>query len=121
MDKNTELERFTYTVSHDLKSPLITIQCYAGMIKEDLEAGKHSRIPEDLQRIADASTKMGMLLDDLLELSRIGRKMNPPSLVDMGCLVKEVLKQLEGPLKQDQVEVAMHSNLPRVLGDQWRI
>jgi PAS domain S-box-containing protein len=121
IDKNTELERFTYTVSHDLKSPLITIQSYAGMIGQDLEEGCHGRIPEDLRRIADASAKMGLLLDDLLQLSRVGRMMSPPARVDMGCLVKDVLAQLAGPLNQKRVEVRLQSDLPAVQGDQRRI
>jgi len=121
LDKNAEMELFTYTVSHDLKSPLITIQSYAGMIAKDLEKGDLSRIPGDLGRISDASRRMGMLLDDLLELSRIGRLTNPHSTFDMGLAVKEVLEQMAGPLKRKRVEVTVQPDLPRVHGDQRRI
>lgn len=121
LEKNVELEDFAFTVSHDLKSPLITIQTYAGFIRQDLEAGRHERIPEDLARIADASAKMGMLLENLLELSRIGRMMNPPTAVDMGRLAADVLAQLAGPLAQKRVDVAVQPNLPTVHGDRQRI
>ena len=109
---NTELDRFTYTVSHDLKSPLITIQSYAGMIKRDLEAGNHVRAQDDLKRIEGAADKMTALLGDLLELSRVGRQKDESSLIDMNRLVKECLEQLTGPITVGQVEVAVQSDLP---------
>jgi len=120
-NKNNEMERFTYTVSHDLKSPLITIQAYAGMIAKDMEAGKHDRARNDLKRIEDAASKMNALLVDLLELSRAGRQMSESSQVDINRLVKDTLEQLAGSLKQHQVEVVVQSDLPAVHCDQKRI
>ena len=119
--KNTEMERFTYTVSHDLKSPLITIQSYAGMIAKDLETGKYERAGEDVKRIEGAAGKMTDLLNDLLQLSRVGRMMNEPSTIDMNRLVADTLMQLAGSLKQNQVEVVLQSDLPAVHGDPKRI
>ena len=78
--KNAELERFTYTVSHDLKSPLITISGYVGLLEKDakLGDGNTEKFQNDVNRIREATAKMQALLNDLLELSRIGRLMNPP-------------------------------------------
>jgi len=120
-NKNSELEHFTYTVSHDLKSPLITIQTYAGMILRNMEAGDFSRAQGDMKRLEDAASKMTALLHDLLELSRVGRIMNPASQIDMNILVRDVLAQLAGPLMQKQVEVTLPSDLTRVFGDYQRI
>jgi PAS domain S-box-containing protein len=119
--KNSELERFTYTVSHDLKSPLITIQSYAGMIEKDLEAGKVERARKDLKRIEAAAAGMSELLNDLLELSRVGKQMNIPSRIDMNGLVAKVLQQLAGPLKQVGVKVVVQPELPAAFGDGKRI
>ena len=119
--KNTELERFTYTVSHDLKSPLITIQAYAAMILKDMETGNHERARDDAKRIEGAAAKMTDLLNDLLELSRVGRMMNEPLLIDMNQLMSECLEQLVGPLEQNQVEIVLQPDLPPVHGDQKRI
>lgn len=121
LNKNAELERFTYTVSHDLKSPLITIQSFAGHILQDLDAGCDTRIREDLGRITDAAAKMGTLLNDLLKLSRAGKVVSPPSRLDMNYLVEYVIGQLAGVLCQYRVEVVVHPELPPVYGDQSRI
>jgi PAS domain S-box-containing protein len=120
-EKNSELERFTYTVSHDLKSPLITINTFAGMIQKDFHSGNYANIPEDLNRICDAASKMGLLLDDLLQLSRIGRMMNEPTRIDMNGLVRETLGLLDGSISQRQIEIVAQPDLPEIFGDRQRI
>jgi PAS domain S-box-containing protein len=120
-DKNIELEHFTYSVSHDLKSPLITIQSYAGQIMQDVDDGHYERIHGDLKRIIHASSKMTNLLNDLLELSRIGKMMGTPERIDMVHMANDVLKQLAGPLSIRSVEVVVQPDLPEIYGDQVRI
>ncbi len=120
-DKNAELERFTYTVSHDLKSPLITIKGFAGALLHDVIAGRHQRLESDLKRIADAADKMGGLLGNLLELSRIGRIMNPPSDVNLVELAQEVIGLLAGTIAEHKVEVEIKTDLPMIYGDQRRL
>lgn len=119
--KNAELERFTYTVSHDLKSPLITIKGFAGALQKDVEAGRHDRMAGDLHRIMGAADKMAALLNDLLELSRIGRIMNPPTMVDMTALTEEVLGQLVGTITLKGATVQVQAGMPTVLADRPRL
>ncbi len=119
--KNAELERFTYTVSHDLKSPLITIKGFLGYIEEDVRMGNMARFETDLRRIGDAAEKMQHLLGDLLELSRIGRLANPPEHISMNELIAEVLEILHGRIHAGNILVHVAENLPAVYGDRQRL
>ena len=119
--KNAELERFTYTVSHDLKSPIITIKGFTGSLEKDLAKGNYERMADDLKRVGDAADKMSDLLRDLLELSTIGRVINAPETVDMNLLVADVLAQLDGPLKSHNLTVEVQPGLPEVLCDKRRM
>lgn len=120
-DKNAELERFTYTVSHDLKSPIITIKGFAGMLENDLAKGNYESVRADLERINQAAERMSTLLDELLELSRIGRMINPMVEVQLGSLASEVMELLQGRLQKCHVQVVVHDNLPLVLVDKVRM
>jgi PAS domain S-box-containing protein len=119
--QNAELERFTYTVSHDLKSPLITIKGYIGLLSEDLHETGTESVRSDLERISNAADKMGSLLEDLLELSRIGRLANPPESVSLGELAHDAMELLQGQLEDKHIRVDVLPNLPVVRGDRIRL
>jgi PAS domain S-box-containing protein len=119
--KNAELERFTYTVSHDLKSPLITIKGFLGMLEKDTAKGDTERMKDDIGRISDAADKMNALLQELLELSRIGRMINPPEEVPFGDLVREAMETLAGRLAERNIQVDIAPDLPMIYGDALRI
>lgn len=119
--KNTELERFVYTVSHDLKSPLVTIVGFLGYLENDLEKGDKDSLRKDVARIYGAAFKMRDLLKDLLELSRIGRMMNQVEEISMNSLVKEAIELTEGRLQERGIEVYVEPGLPMVYGDRKRL
>ena len=121
--KNAELERFTYTASHDLKSPLITIKGFLGFLREDAARGNLKRLEADIQRIADAADKMQRLLNDLLELSRIGRAVNQTEFIDLNVMIPEVLELLHGRITGGGVpiRVTVERDLPQVYGDGPRL
>jgi signal transduction histidine kinase len=120
-EKNSELERFTYTVSHDLKSPIITIRSFSGSIKGDLAVGRYDRMGKDLNRICHAADKMKMLLDDLLKLSRVGHVLNAVQEVALTPLVHEVLANLAGVIAENGVQVVVQPELPVVGCDRQRM
>ncbi len=117
--KNVELERFTYTVSHDLKSPLVTIRGFLGYLVRDAAAGKTEKMRRDVERIEGATATMGRLLDELLELSRIGRMVNPPETVAFGELAEQAV-ELTSAVERG-VEVVIEPDLPAVSGDRVRL
>jgi len=124
--KNAELERFTYTVSHDLRSPLITIQGFLGFVEQAAIAGNVERVQADIARISNTTDKMQQLLDELLELSRIGRLVNPPQEVPFGDLAREAVSLVTGRLAQRGVEVDIAPDLlaadgPTIYGDRPRL
>ncbi len=121
--KNAELGQFTYTVSHDLKSPLITILGFLGFVEQSLESGDLSQAQADLQRIRFAAEKMQALLEGLLELSRIGRLVNPATEFPLSEVVLEALQLVLGTIQQQKrpVEFEIAPDLPRVYGDRARI
>lgn len=120
-EKNSELERFTYTVSHDLKAPLITMGGFLGYLEKDALSGNVEKLRQDIQRISEANRKMESLLDDLLELSRIGRKMNPPETAPFGQIISEAFIRAESRLNWKHVEVMIMTDLPTIHGDRNRL
>ena len=119
--KNAELERFTYTVSHDLKSPLITIGGFIGLLEEDARSGNTAKFENDLKRIREAKDKMHRLLNELLELSRIGRIINPPTDIPFAAIVNEAVELTRGRLMVGNTQVKIQDDLPVIKGDRARL
>jgi PAS domain S-box-containing protein len=119
--KNAELERFTYTVSHDLKSPLVTITGFLGFLERDALAGEMVRVKSAVLRITNAAHRMQTLLNDLLELSRIGRLMNPPENIPFKEIVQEAVERVRGGLDQVDAVLEIQGDLPTVRGDRVRL
>lgn len=119
--KNAELERFTYTISHDLKSPLVTITGFLGFLEADALSGNLEKIRSNINRITTAAQKMYSLLNDLLELSRIGRLINQPENVSFNEIVQESLERVRGRLDANRVRVEVQHELPFVYGDKTRL
>lgn len=119
--KNAELERFTYTVSHDLKSPLVTITGFLTYLEKDARKGNFEKFKTDLIRIQQAVEKMQNLLKDLLELSRIGRLINEPAEAKFGDIVKEALALVEGQAKARHVSIEFVDDGHKIHGDRIRL
>jgi PAS domain S-box-containing protein len=119
--KNAEMERFTYTVSHDLRSPLVTIQGFLGFLKEDVKDRDEERIATDVEMITKAVEKMDYLLRDTLRLSRIGRVVNPPEDVPFGEIVGDTMSQILEMARSKSVEIFAADEWPFVHVDRLRI
>jgi len=119
--KNAEMERFTYTVSHDLRSPLITVSGLVGFLKSDLDKGNITRTTTFLERITNAIAKMDNLLKDTLELSRIGRVANPPEKVAFDDIVQDALSQVQERITKSGTKITVAEAMPDVFVDKMRI
>lgn len=119
--KNAELEQFTYAVSHDLKSPLITIRGFLGILERDLVERDPDKIDYDLGKIRHAADHMRQLLEDLLTLSRADRRTDEPSPVPLVRLAAEAVELVAGRLVEGGVAVEISPDLPTVLGDRTRL
>lgn len=120
-ERNAELERFAYTVSHDLRNPVITIKGFVGMLEKDVRENKLDRFQSDINRISNAADKMGSLLYDLLTLSRVGRVVNPPEEIDLVTLTREALEMLDERIRASRIEVDVSPRLPVIHADRVRM
>jgi len=119
--RNAEMERFTYTVSHDLKTPLVTIKGFVGMLRRDVTAGDAERVDADLEWINNAADTMHMVLQDLLTLSRMGRQMNPPETVALTELAEQARAQISTRIAERGIAVVIDRAMPKVSGDRMRL
>jgi signal transduction histidine kinase len=118
---NRELDDFAYVASHDLKEPLRGIHNYSMFLLEDyadkLDADGRSKL-ETLMRL---TRRMEVLIDSLLQYSRLGRIDLTLEEVDLNELVAEVLENLDVNFKAEQVEVSIPRRFPAVLGDRVQL
>ena len=119
--QNAELERFTYTVSHDLKSPLVTIKNFLGFLEQDVSAGDLEKTRRDIGHIASAADRMGRLLEELLHLSRTGRVLEKTEHISLNTSAEEALTLLAGEMAEVDVVVDVQPEMPEVLCDPERM
>ncbi|HWG85539.1 MAG TPA: sensor histidine kinase [Deinococcales bacterium] len=113
-ERNAEQETFIYTVSHDLRTPLLSIAAMAELLGEAVESGDGEQAGFLLGRVQRNVAKMGDLLNDLLALSRAGRQVEPPAEIDLGEVVRESLAELQPVRSQRAARVHLPEAWPRV-------
>jgi signal transduction histidine kinase len=91
---NAELEAFLYSVSHDLKSPLVSLSGYLGYVQQDFADAMGPQGREYLDRMAANAAYMQDLIQDLLELSRVGRILTEPSEIDLAAVIDDIAAQI---------------------------
>ena len=108
---NSELESFSYSVSHDLRAPLRSIAGFSQALLEDASGKLDAEALEHLGRIRRAAARMSELIDDLLELSRLSRVEVRREKVDLSRLSDDVVRELRHHDPGRQVEVDIESGL----------
>jgi signal transduction histidine kinase len=119
--KNTELDRFTYTVSHDLKSPLLSIRAYASLLEGDLKSENTERADMDIVRISESAEKLENLITTLLALSRSGRSVDFPVQIPFADLTREAVALLDNPVRERGIRLEIPASMPEFYGDRQRL
>jgi PAS domain S-box-containing protein len=101
---NNELESFTYSVAHDLRAPLRHIDAFSNLLHEDYEAALPEEAQHYLQSIRSSAGKMSLLVDDLLNLARVGRQELRRQPTPLSGLVNEVLADLKEEIAGRKLE-----------------
>jgi signal transduction histidine kinase/CHASE3 domain sensor protein len=112
---NQELEAFTYSISHDLRAPLRTMQGFAQALQEDYGNLLDSAGQEYLHYITEGAVQMDTLISDLLAYSRLNRVEIQLQPVDLTNVVQEALKQLKTQIQEQQAEITVAASLPQVM------
>lgn len=105
---NSELESFSYSVSHDLRAPLRAITGYSNILIEDYNSNLDDEGQRLLQNVIINSQKMGQLIDDLLEFSRMGKKAINKSKTDITKIAKDVWEELGGK-NSNKIKITINS------------
>jgi light-regulated signal transduction histidine kinase (bacteriophytochrome) len=113
---NKELEAFSYSVSHDLRAPLRAINGYSQAVLEDYGDALPEGAKADLARVRAASTRMAVMIDEMLALSRVTRQELLDESVDLSALAGEVAEELRLLESGREVQVEIEPGLD-VIGD----
>ena len=130
---NKELESFSYSVSHDLRAPLRSIDGFSQVLLEDYANKLEAEGREALQRVRNGAQRMAQLIDDLLKLSRVTRGEMRQEMVDLGSMAKAVLTEFQKTEPERQVECVvaegviangdarlLRVGLENLLGNAWK-
>ena len=112
-----ELERFVYTVAHDLRAPLRGIHRYSELLLEQRTQLQEDEIRNGLRRVAVAAKRMDKLISDLLTYSRVGLMQPKEEVLDVAQIVKETLGTLATQIGNGAADVKVSGPFPPALGD----
>lgn len=118
--RNAEMENFVYTISHDLKSPLITISGFSSLLEKDLQQGDQAMVRDSLGEIRKAASQMQELIEDLLQQSRSGRLMGEPEELDLVPFLQHIVQRFDLKREQEQASISIAPGLPVIRVDKVR-
>ncbi|MBM3255070.1 MAG: HAMP domain-containing protein [Candidatus Omnitrophica bacterium] len=118
---NQELDSFVYTVSHDLRAPLRGVTAFAKFLEEDYLDKLDAQGKENLREIIKGTSRMNILIEDLLTLSRISRIQNPYEEVDIRGLIDSIIERVKFDIKEMKVELNIQEGLPSVRCDRIKM
>ncbi|MGQ0602596.1 MAG: ATP-binding protein [Anaerolineales bacterium] len=119
--KNAELEAFVYTVSHDLQAPVVSLRGFASLLQSRYHAALDERGQSYVARIGANADYLSRLLQDLLELSRVGRREEPDEDIAVGAVIEEVLGDYSQTLAERSIQLKLPKSWPVVTYARTRL
>lgn len=117
---NRELEQFAYVASHDLQEPLRAVNSYTQLLARKYQGNLDAKADKYIGYIVEGSTRMQQLINDLLELSRVGTRCKDLKPTDCEAVLSQVLDNLKVALAENNALIT-HDPLPTVMGDQTQL
>ncbi|MCA9397556.1 HAMP domain-containing histidine kinase [candidate division WWE3 bacterium] len=118
--KNQELQRLIYTVSHDLKTPIVSLIGYLSFVKEEIASGEDEQRDSDLNKMGQICNNMRQMINDLLNLSRI-RRQGQFSHVSTSDIVMKLLTENESQLRAAGIETKLTGTFPIIFSEERKI
>lgn len=118
---NLELDRFTYTVSHDLKEPLRSIETFTNFLLEDYSDKLDDEAKDFLKRISASANRMKNMIGDLLTLSRFSKMESSFESIVPETIIKSALKRIEPIISEKNVQIKIADDLPIIYGDKVKL
>lgn len=117
LDRRTdEIQQMVYFVSHDLNSPLVTIRGFGGRLRTAIEKRNYEKVEDYLGRIERAADRMGLLIDDALAYSAVGKDLTEPDFVELDKVVNEVFASVRDKFSDRRFELVRAGSFPMILG-----
>lgn len=117
LERNAALEQFHYTVSHDLRTPLVTIETFLGFLEQDLLSDDRSLVSNDVEHIRTATRRMDALLNDLGKLL-LTKNSGPAETISFNTLTEELCRLVAGPAENRGVQIIIHPSQLSLHGNQ---
>jgi len=119
--KAEQLEHFSHTISHDLKTPLTAIGGFAEFLGKQLRQGKLDQAVLCTERIVENIRRMERRLDEILRLAKIGMVIEPTEEVDLKNIIEDTVAMLAKQLEEASIVIEVAERFPRVVGDSMRL
>lgn len=119
--KAEELENFSHTISHDMKTPLTAIGGFAEFLSKQLAQGNFAKAGFCADRIVENTRRLERRLDDLLRLAKIGRIIEPSEEINLKSLIEETVGMMANQLDEARIAIEVDEVFPKVVGDSMRL
>ncbi len=120
-EKNREIENYIHIISHDLKAPIVSIQGFASILKDEAKATLQPEQMEHVERIIANAKRMNALILDLLEFSRVGRVEDEKEEIDVNNTAADLLSELRPQIEKKNIKVVIAENIPPLFGSKKRL